>query len=363
MTSGLGVLSHAVAMASVARMKAPDVAGSDRRMRESYGGRRDGASADAAARLLARLAGQEAGASAASLTPLEVVERGTDRPARIEPARPLEGASVSRRTVAGDPEARFTAFLDGIQRSLVIPQGRPTVPVVHGTVGAVVRERSDRALRTWGGGHVMDRALYLPVARMDDAWVRAMRDAGFEIEDTAEASGGVRHPGEHLAAAREAVQRRRERVEATLAGRWCADAGEGALYVDGGIAALGDAARGATVVGVVKSHRTVYVDGTALEVVADLKPGERTTAFSVESRRRAHVASWYLRLREGDGADPFSGIVRLELAEGSFNPSHADTVSRWVLAEREPVALPDARWRVMAYGIRDCETYLRAVAG
>ncbi len=330
-------------------------------MAESYGGPRNGASAEAAVRLLAQLTGHGSGATAATLTPLEVLERGADQPARLAPAAPLEGASIVRRPVAGSPDVRFTAFLDGIQRSLVLPQPRPTVPVVHGTVGAVIRERADRALRTWGGDHVLDRALYLPVARVEAAWVDAMRAAGFGIEDTSAASADAVHPAEHLSAARDAVQRRREAIEAALAGRWCAE-GRGALYVDGGIAALGDAARGATVVGVVKSHRTAYVDGPSLEVVAALPPGDRTTAFVVESRRRAHVASWYLRLREGDGADPFSGIVRLEVAAGAFSPAHADDVSRWVLAEREPVALPDARWRVMAYGIRDCEAYLRAVA-
>ncbi len=42
--------------------------------------------------------------------------------------------------------------------------------------------------------------------------------------------------------------------------------------------------------------------------------------------------------------------------------SHADTASAWLLAERSPIARPDARWDVMPYAIRDCEVYLRAVA-
>ena len=46
-----------------------------------------------------------------------------------------------------------------------------------------------------------------------------------------------------------------------------------------------------------------------------------------------------------------------------FSSERADEVSRWVLAERAPVALPDKRWSTMAYGIRDCEEYLRAVSG
>lgn len=316
-------------------------------------------------RLLATLSGSAAGAvSASSLVPLEGMERGREPPARLAPATPLEGAvSSTRRPPTGLPETRFTAFLDGIQQSFVLPHPRPTVPVVHGVVGAVIRERVGRALQTWEGGHVVDRVLYLPVALAGEAWIGPMRAAGFAVADLS--AGAVAdepmHPAELIAQAREAVKQRREAVEAALAGRWCVS-GKGFLYVDGGIAALGDAAYSGSVIGVVKSHRTAYVDGSSLDVVAGLRAGERTGAFLVESQRRARVASWYLRLREGDGVDPFSGTVRIEIAADGFSPAHADDVSRWVLAEREPLALPDPRWRVMAYGIRDCETYLRAVA-
>jgi hypothetical protein len=33
-----------------------------------------------------------------------------------------------------------------------------------------------------------------------------------------------------------------------------------------------------------------------------------------------------------------------------------------VLAEASPLALPDARWDVMSYPVRDCEEFLRAIA-
>jgi hypothetical protein len=63
------------------------------------------------------------------------------------------------------------------------------------------------------------------------------------------------------------------------------------------------------------------------------------------------------------------GLVRIEVArtqelEGSATAMtrRADEVSRWILAERAPLALPDARWDRMVYGIRDCEEYLRATA-
>jgi hypothetical protein len=39
----------------------------------------------------------------------------------------------------------------------------------------------------------------------------------------------------------------------------------------------------------------------------------------------------------------------------------ADEVSAWVLAEALPLAVPDARWDKMVYGIRDCEEFLKAI--
>ena len=99
-----------------------------------------------------------------------------------------------------------------------------------------------------------------------------------------------------------------------------------------------------------------------------LRRGERSSVFRITSSRRTPVASWYLRLREPAGRDPLWGLVRVEAAD----PDHtgeplealtrrADLLSRWVLAEVAPLALPDGRWDKMVYGIRDCEEFLRAV--
>ncbi len=293
------------------------------------------------------------------LPTLESLDAADRQPPRVEEVVPIEGSVVRALPVPGTPEVGFAAFLDGIQRSVVVPGGRPTVPIVHGTVAAAVRRRrDDRGLETWGGGAVMRRAIFVPVARVDADVREALERAGFELADTG--ADGT-HPLEILGAAREAVQRAREQVEAALAARWC-DAETAPLYVDGGVAGLGEPASRDAVIGVVKSHRTAYGGTAAVDIVTRLPVGFRTTAFAVASRRRARVASWYLRLRPGDGADPFDGIVRVEVAEASFSTRRADTVSRWILAERAPVALPDPRWRVMAYGIHDVEEYLRAVA-
>ena len=273
-------------------------------------------------------------------------------PPRLEAAAPIEGGTLSAHAVGGDPVVGFAAFLDGIQNSRVIRHLKSGVPLVHGTVAAVVRVRADRTLSTWDGAPRVEQV------------TATLQMASIPFIDTldGDCANGNRHPQELLALARTAVQRRREVLETGLAESWCTRE-SAPLFVDGGIAGSGDAARSERAVGVVKSHRTLYASGDTVSVVTSLSEGERTTAFEIRSPRRTAVASWYLRLRGAGGRDPFFGLVRVETARDSFTAERADLVSRWILAERAPVSLPDKRWSTMAYGIRDCEEYLRAVTG
>jgi len=293
---------------------------------------------------------------------LESMHGGSPTPPRVEAADPLESKTIRAVRAVADPQVGFVAFLDGIQRSVIVGHFGRTIPVVHGTVAAAIRVRSDRVLRTWGAGARVEHALFLPIGLAPDGAADDLRAAGFGVVDTTPVGSASGHPHELIGFARQAIQQRREEGEAALARAWC-DAENGPLYVDGGIGAFANAAQSPVPVGVIKSHHTLYVDASCAPLVAGLAVGERTTAFLVATRQRTRVASWYLRLRAGDGVDPFSGIVRVEVAEGGFSPERADRVSAWIMAEREPVALPDPRWRVMAYGVRDCEQYLRAVAG
>jgi len=93
-----------------------------------------------------------------------------------------------------------------------------------------------------------------------------------------------------------------------------------------------------------------------------LKRGERSSIFRVSPRSRNSVLSWYLRLRDAGGRDSLWGLVRIESAECDRASERADEVSRWVMAETTPLALPDGRWDKMSYGIRDCEVFLRAIS-
>jgi hypothetical protein len=162
------------------------------------------------------------------------------------------------------------------------------------------------------------------------------------------------------------VQNDRERAERDLAERWCTFENE-PLFIDGSITGSERIANAPCTVGVVKSHRTLYAEGEDLQTVFSLRRGERSSVFRIlTSPPRVSVASWYLRLRDHTGHEPMWGLVRVEIA----NPAQierdsigrtADQISLWILAEATPLAMPDARWDKMVYGIRDCEEFLRAV--
>jgi hypothetical protein len=294
--------------------------------------------------------------------PLEIQPRGVLDAPTIKPAAVIEDGTLRAHTVRGDVAPRFDAFLDGSQLTLVA-RWQGVIPIVFGTVSAAIRQRRERRLTTWGSP-LVHRALYVPMAQLDGEVTQALQNLGVDVVDTLDrrepASG---HPFALQEIAYQAVLADRERVETELAVRWC-EREHGVLYMDGGIAGNSAVARAANVVGVIKSHQTLYADGEALAVLSALGVGQRSSVVRIDSSRRTAVASWYLRVADAIGRDPFWGLVRVEAAlddASSALTRRADEVSRWVLAERLPLALPDARWDKMAYGIRDTEEYLRAV--
>jgi hypothetical protein len=265
---------------------------------------------------------------------------------------------VRAHRILGSPEARFTAFLDGIQRSRVIAYDRG-VPLVLGTVAAIVRERRNRRLFTWA--HELETALYLPRAQVTPAlWDE---QAELRLVDTgAEEAGGLlesAHPVAFAERAYSVVRQRRGALETRLAERWCA-LDPGPLFVDGSISGSPRVGTATCVAGVVKSHRVLYVEGDAMSVVLGLRRGERSSMLRITSKW-VTVATWYLRIRDVAGHDPLWGLVRVEIAESRARSDQADEISRWILAEASPLSLPDGRWDTLVYGIRDCEETLRAV--
>ncbi len=291
-------------------------------------------------------------------------------PPRLEVCEVIEGSETRVRShrLSSVAETAFVAFLDGVQESRVAGYVNG-VPVVGARVAAVIRSRVDRRMITWGPGARARLRLYAPRALLPEAaWSRLQR-AGLSMVDTLEAGAPTDaplHPGEMLRRALQRVKDDREGVERDLAELWCESA-EVPLYVDGGLPRGVRASSSPWCVGVVKSHHTLYAVNDDLRTVMTLPFETRSSVFRVHRSRRPDVASWYLRLRDAQGHDPMWGLVRVEVAfaeDTAGQPalaSRADTISRWILSERSPVSLPDRRWDRMAYGIRDCEAYLRAV--
>jgi len=268
--------------------------------------------------------------------------------------------------VFDEPVTGFAAFLDGTQVSHMILAASDGTPIIHGTVAAVIRERRNRRLYTWR--HLVRHRLYVPRQRVGAPAWQAIESSGIDVRDVTTTEDGS-PVGDHPLAWRDAathlLQKDREDGEQELAFEWCGRE-DRPLLIDGGISGSERIAHAACAVGVIKSHRTLYAEGEALTRVFALKKGERSSVFRVTSRKRATVASWYLRMRDRNGIDPMWGLVRVEVAHPERVDEHeigarADLVSRWILAEAAPTSLPDGRWDKMVYGIRDCEEFLRAV--
>ena len=325
----------------------------------------------AAQRLVeAGLGSRDSGLGSGDVTSLEASRIAVTEPPRLANAELLEGGGMRAHAVSGEPEVGFAAFLDGIQVSRVLAHD-DGIPVVHGMIGAVVRERVDRRMTSWRSE--FEERLYAPRGFLSGRFDDALSGTGLIVADTTPRKDGVsdetaRHPLSLADVAVSAVQAHREALELSLAEAWLMER-DAPLYMDGGISASSRAAASMNAVGVIKSHRTLYGDAHAIRLILGLKAAERSSVFAVASPNgwRSTVASWYLRLR--DSADPLWGLVRIEVchperSEGSASQraltERADQISRWILAEASPLALPDARWDTTAYGVRDCLQFLRA---
>ncbi|MFL5498491.1 MAG: hypothetical protein ACJ79B_04980 [Gemmatimonadaceae bacterium] len=327
----------------------------------------DAASRAALRLLMERLPGLSAVEQWSAVEPITSSDQPTLRAAQMVEGgsiRAVRVPNVSRENATG-----FGAFLDGTQ-TVRVAGHHYGVPIVFGTISSAIRVRVNRRLTTWGHQPPrVERKIYLPLrylpAEVRVPFLNPSTAGEWRIVDTAMPDKDGEYPSKHPAVLLErairAVDQDRERLEDQLAEVWCARS-EAPLYIDGGISRSSKVAASSCAVGVIKSHRTLYVEGDALPVVLGLRKGERSTVFRVSPRSRNSVMSWYLRLREPDGHDPMWGLVRVEVAACERPTERADETSRWVMAETTPLALPDGRWDKMSYGIRDCEEFLRAIS-
>jgi len=291
-------------------------------------------------------------------------------PPRVIQSDVIESTTVRAHRIVDPPSIGFDAFLDGAQESKVIHYA-DGVPIVFGRVAAVVRQRVLRRMVTWKRPLRRSR-LYIPRDLVPPTlWMR-VAGAGFDVVDTSdrESGGGWTaedpHPFALAQRALDAVQRDRGAAERQLAEEWCATQQQ-TLFIDGSIATSDRVAAAPNAIGVIKSHRTLYVAGPAMRVVQSLAVNHRSSVIRVEAYHRTSVASWYLRIRDSVGQDPMWGLLRVETALPDIGDApkaiadHANLISRWILAELMPLSLPDSRWDKMVYGIRDCEEFLRSL--
>lgn len=209
----------------------------------------------------------------------------------------VEGVAWSPRDPAPAPAGPI-AFIDGVQQveawlTVSVPGEAGVVPGLACAVatGAVLTEpgRPARvehlAVRRLVllGGH---RLLHLP-GRGGHAW-EPLAGAGLEPSALQRSVGAAR-----------------QRLELTLAER--VSGPERIVVLDGPLSHLRDG--GGPVMGAVKSHHTMYLEGDDLAVVGALAVGQRTPLFAVGDDRY----SWYQRLPVPD-ARGWAGILRGEVA-------------------------------------------------
>jgi hypothetical protein len=270
-----------------------------------------------------------------------------------------------RVTAADAPRtgSGFAGFLDGAQQIGIVNQ-LDGIPIVWATISAAIRVRVNRRLVSWPArGPSVGRRYYFPFRYLDGLSEEFRGDHRVVDTATPNNSGNIpsRHPAALMESALQKIQSDREQLEQELAEAWCTSDNR-MLYVDGSITGSALVSTASNAIGVIKTHRRLYADGDAFRVLVRLRAGERSSMFRVTPRSRFPVASWYVRVRETAGHDSLFGLLRIEAAESADMEERADEISRWIIAEGAPLALPDGRWDKMAYGIRDTEEFLRAIS-
>jgi hypothetical protein len=292
---------------------------------------------------------------------------------------------VGPRDLGGhDGTSRLCYFLDGVQSSREI--GRIEMsPVVVATVAAAIVNRCERRFSRMPleNPPVVVQAVILPRSNGDPS-VGAFWDlllaAGFSelgpdevpssphlVLDSAEYIAGA-DPSDYVGmreSARVRIRSLRERLEGGMLGKWELDDqvldSDDWIAVDGQLQVLPGSNRRA--VGLIKSVARPEFVGRDVSMLLDLEPGMRTTSFVPDWQLRRspgdHRTSWYLRMWPPQrGADALGSLMRVEAARDT-GPDQVDEISRWILAERAPLAKPDPRWPAMIYPIRYVEKILK----
>ncbi len=319
---------------------------------------------------------------------MQQLTRQSPEEEQTPPGRPhhLETPPGPRDPGAHDGTSKLCYFLDGVQSSREI--GRIGMsPVVISTVAAAIINRCDRRFSRMPleSPPTVVQAVILPRSAGDErieAFWQLLLEAGFSelgteevpsspyiILDSAEYSGEELDPSDYVGMRERAgvrVRAIRERLEGGMLRNWELDDrtledSDTWIAVDGQLKEIRESNRRA--VGLIKSVARPEFVGKDVGMLLDLEPGMRTTSFVPDWQlRRApgeHRTSWYLRVwPRQPGADALGSLMRIE-APRDTPPETVDEITRWVLAERAPLAKPDPRWPAMIYPIHYVEKLLK----
>ena len=284
-----------------------------------------------------------------------------------------------------DGTSRLCYFLDGVQSSREL--GRVEMaPVIVATVAAAIVNRCDRRFLRMPieSPPTVVQAVILPRsagdARVEAFWELLLK-AGFSelgpdevpssphlVLDSAEYMAEA-DPSDYVGMrerARVRVRALRERLEGGMMRRWELDDRtledrDAWIAVDGQLKDIRESNRRA--IGLIKSVARPEFVGKDVGMLLDLEPGMRTTSFVPDWQLRRDPSeqrtSWYLRMwPQQRGADALGSLMRVE-APRDTEFEMVDEISRWVLAERAPLAKPDPRWPAMIYPIHYVEKILK----
>ena len=272
----------------------------------------------------------------------------------------LEAHPLPERSTPPAHLPTAVSFLDGIERwSVVAYDG--VVPVVRAYVAAAVRRRDPKGVLHTTHQRARDFAI-APLELMDAARRQALSAHCQDVEPVA--GERVGQPVLFLETVEAAVRRARGRLERDLA-EACLDTltAEEWLVVDGLLSLSPAVARHARALGVIKSHGAQFLQGRGLVRALTLPAGHRTSVFRVRGgHTRTEVYSWYLRLWPWEGNDLLYGLLRVEARAHADTVARASELSGWLMAERAPLATPDARWDRLLYPLHHVEEYLKSRA-
>src|SRR5918992_2972989 len=328
-----------------------------------------------------------AGAGTCDLENQQFSRRPTDEEEPTPTGRPyhLEEPPGPRDLGYTDGTSRLCYFLDGVQSSREI--GRiERAPVIVATVAAAIVNRCDRRFSRMPleSPPALVQAVILPRS-VGDAKVEAfwalLLEAGFSElgpDETPSSPHLVLDSAEYMAEkdpsdyvgmrerARVRVRALRERLEGGMLRTWELDDRtledrDAWIAVDGQLENIRESNRRA--IGLIKSVARPEFVGKDVGMLLDLEPGMRTTSFIPDWQLRRDPGerrtSWYLRMwPPQQGADALGSLMRVE-APRDMDPDQIDEISRWILAERAPLAKPDPRWPAMIYPIHYVEKILK----